>query len=140
LAEEHNNRGEILLALGREQDALLAYQSAGTIWEREFGVDSAPLAYSLTGSGTALIRLGRYREAALALERALAIREKRDKDDGRLAETKSALAAAIFRRGGDPRRSVELARQALQHYERVPESRDQRSEMASLLAKIGTAH
>jgi len=130
-----SNRGEILLALGEAQNALKSYQEADTIWEREFGPQSPAAGYSLTGIGRALIDLARGREAIPFLERALEIRERHDKDDGRLAETEFALARALWQSQKDSSRAMALATKALERSKRVPTATSARTEISTWLAK-----
>lgn len=57
--------------------------------------------------GQAYVRVGRFADAVAALEPALAV------DTGDEAPNKLALAQALWETGGDRRRAVTLAREAL---------------------------
>jgi tetratricopeptide (TPR) repeat protein len=130
-----NNRGEILTALGRLPEALSAYSEAQSVFEQEFGPTDQTVAYALTGVGSTLVRLGRYREALSPLERALIIRQERDPDQARLAETEFALAQALWEARADHGRALDLARRALARCAEAPLSRERRAEISAWLAR-----
>src|SRR6202042_2103569 len=63
-------------------------------------------AWPLTGEGEDLILLGRPREAIAPLERAEALRVQKNARAFDLAETRFALAEAVWNAGGDRARAV----------------------------------
>ncbi|MCY1005244.1 tetratricopeptide repeat protein [Nannocystis pusilla] len=79
-----------------------------------FGPDDAELAYPLHGLGVALVELGRLDEARPLLERALAIRTRKDVRPVDLGELRFALARAVVAR--DRPRALKLASEARTDY------------------------
>ena len=116
LATQLNNRGEILNALGRSRDARTSFEKARIIWERELGLDNPNLAYALTGIGTSYLSEGDPSNAIVPLERAFKIREAYETDPSRRAETRFALARALWESGRDRLRARALAEQAHDSY------------------------
>ena len=116
LATQLNNRGEILNALGRSRDARASFEKARIIWERELGLDNRNLAYALTGIGVSYLSEGDAANAIVPLERAFKIREAQETDPSRRAETRFALARALWESGRDRRRARSLAEQARDSY------------------------
>ena len=116
LATQLNNRGEILNALGRSRDARTSFEKARIVWERELGLDNPNLAYALTGIGTSYLSEGDAANAIVPLERAFKIRETNETDPSRRAETRFALARALWESGRDHLRARSLAEQARGSY------------------------
>ncbi|HEY6477100.1 MAG TPA: tetratricopeptide repeat protein, partial [Polyangia bacterium] len=116
LATQLNNRGEILNALGRSRDARASFEKARIIWERELGLDNRNLAYALTGIGVSYLFEGDWPNAIFPLERAFKIREAQETDPSRRAETRFALARALWESGRDRARARALAEQARESY------------------------
>jgi serine/threonine protein kinase/tetratricopeptide (TPR) repeat protein len=116
LATQLNNRGEILDALGRSRDARASFEKARIIWERELGLDNRNLAYALTGIGISYLSEGDASNALVPLERAFKIREAQETDPSRRAETRFALARALWESGRDHRRARALAEEAHDSY------------------------
>ncbi len=116
LATQLNNRGEILNALGRSRDARTSFEKARIIWERELGLDNRNLAYALTGIGISYLSEGNASNAIVPLERAFKIREIEETDPSRRAETRFALARALWEAGHDHLRARSLAEQAHDSY------------------------
>jgi tetratricopeptide (TPR) repeat protein len=114
-----SNRGEYLSALGRLQEALELFRQALAMWEAQLGPDHPSLGYPLTGIGAALWKLGRADEAVAPLERALRIREAHEPDPPTVAETRLALARALWDSGRDRARARRLAEQAREAYDRA---------------------
>ncbi len=90
----HNNRGSILLALGRAEEAAASYRQALTL--RPDYVEA------LSNLGGVLVRLGRCEEAATACRRALALDPKHAEAHNNLGSAErelgdAASAAASFR-------------------------------------------
>jgi serine/threonine protein kinase/tetratricopeptide (TPR) repeat protein len=116
LATQLNNRGEILNALGRSRDARASFEKARIVWERELGLDNRNLAYALTGIGVSYLSEGDAANAIVPLERAFKIREAHETDPSRRAETRFALARALWESGRDHVRARSLAEQAHDSY------------------------
>src|SRR5450631_2762624 len=116
LATQLNNRGEILDALGRSRDARTSFEKARIIWERELGLDNRNLAYALTGIGSSYLSERDPSNAIVPLERAFKIREAHETDPSRRAETRFALARALWESGRDHLRARSLAEQARASY------------------------
>jgi tetratricopeptide (TPR) repeat protein len=103
------NRGEILNALGRPDEALLLFERCAAIWRASILPDSPWYGYSLTGIGQAQLLKKKPSEAVAPLERALALREKGDPSPARLGETRFALARALWDGNVDHLRAHRLA-------------------------------
>ena len=103
-----NNEGEALNLLGRYPEAEVAYQRAVKL-DRQSGVDADVLAWGLTGLGRALLGQKRPGAAVAPLEEALAIRIEKHAPPAQLAETRFALARALWSRAADRGRAVTLA-------------------------------
>lgn len=101
LAMQMMNRGEVLEALGRHAESEAHHEDALRRWESFLPRDHPWLAYPLTGLGNALRSQGRTREAMPVLERALRIRERGEHSPQPLAETRFALARALWDASGD---------------------------------------
>jgi serine/threonine-protein kinase len=123
LAVQLNNRGEILNAIGRPSEALQSFERARVIWEREVGVEARFLAYGLTGIGVSYLAEGRPTSALVPLERAFRIREAQETDEARRAETKYALARALWESNRDRGRARFLAEQAQASYAKLGSKR-----------------
>jgi len=132
LAVQFNNRGEVLNAIGRPSEALQSFERARIIWEREVGGEARFLAYGLTGIGVSYLAEGRPASALVPLERAFRIREAQETDEARRAETKYALARALWESNRDRARARLLAEQAQRSYAKLG-SRRTESEIASWL-------
>ena len=110
-----NGSGEILNALGRYREARTFF-GRGSIWERQLGSDHRNLAYPLTGIGVGYLAEGKATEALVPLERAVSIREAHEPELSRLAETKFALARALWKSNRSQSRARSLAKEARQAY------------------------
>jgi tetratricopeptide (TPR) repeat protein len=126
-----NNIGEYLSDLGRHEEALQSFRRALPIWEVLHGPRHPFVAYALTGIGRALVELGHPDAALKPLERALEIRLTQEPDAGTVAETRFALALALWRTGGDPVRAGELARRSLEDSKEETQRREIRAALAS---------
>src|SRR5436190_4781609 len=71
-----NLLGSVLQDLGRWDEAEQHYRRAQGMIEREFGPDDADLASALNNLGVLRMARGRLGEAAVLLERSLALRER----------------------------------------------------------------
>lgn len=107
-----NNLGDALRLTGRCDEALANYERANEIRAKALPPDHSHTAYSLTGAGICLVELDRAPEAILMLERALEIREAKEHSVARVAETRFALARALWESGQTTPRARELARKA----------------------------
>jgi serine/threonine protein kinase len=116
LATQLMNRGEILNALGRYRDGRASFERALIIWERELGLDNRNLAFALTGIGIGFLAEGDASSAIVPLERAFKIREAQETDPSRRAETRFALARALWEAGRDRGRARVLADEAREGY------------------------
>jgi len=117
LAKVLSNRGEYLIAEGKAADAIPLFLDALGRWEPQLGPDHSYLAYPLTGLGVAQSKLGRFAEAVPPLERALRIREAHEPNQLQVADTRFALARALWDSGGDRARAVRLAEAARRFYD-----------------------
>jgi tetratricopeptide (TPR) repeat protein len=118
LATAWNNDGEILNSLRRHADARKSFERARRIWERELGPESLMLAYALTGIGISYLAEDEPMLALVPLEHAFKIRESREIDPAKRAETSFALARALWASQRDRPRSYRLADQAKDAYSR----------------------
>jgi tetratricopeptide (TPR) repeat protein/predicted Ser/Thr protein kinase len=112
-----SNEGDYLVALGRPKEAVPVYEDALGRAEKT-GPESPILAYPLAGLGRAWLALGRPDEARPLLEHALRVRT-RGPDDVDVAETRFALARALWTSKADRPRAEELATSAREAYARV---------------------
>jgi serine/threonine protein kinase/tetratricopeptide (TPR) repeat protein len=110
-ADALNCRGESLFGLGRLPEARETFDEALRIEQSE-----RSLAYPLTGLGRVRIAQGEPGAAIAPLERALRIRDAQENDPTFVAETRFALAKALWDSGGDRARAVSLARTAKDKY------------------------
>jgi tetratricopeptide (TPR) repeat protein len=116
LATQVSNRGEILNGLGRYREARESFERARIVWERELGLDHRNLGYALTGIGESFLAEGDASSALAPLERALTIREQHETEPSRLAETRFALARALWDTNRDRARARTLAQRAKDGY------------------------
>jgi tetratricopeptide (TPR) repeat protein len=116
LAMVISNRSEILNALGRYAEARGGFEKARVIWERELGADNLNLGYALTGIGLSYLGEKNPNAALVPLERAFRIREAQELEPSRRAETRFALARALWDSRRDRGRSTTLAADASSTY------------------------
>ncbi len=116
LASFLSNRGEILQALGRHTEARAMFDESLARWTRWLPPDHPWLAYPLTGIGNVLRSEGHADAAVPVLERALALRAGDVQDGVRLAETRFALARALWDARVNRARARSLALQAHEGY------------------------
>jgi len=105
------NTCEVLNRLGRHDEALASCESALEIW-RAAGTDSGMTSYGRTGVGLALLGLGRSREAIGPLETAVADRVSSRLPARLVAESRFALARALWAQTAERPRARTLAKQA----------------------------
>jgi len=128
------NRCEYLNGLGRYADALESCRAALPGVEAAVGREGLWLAYPLTATGVALIGLGRAKEAVPDLRRALAIRERSDPKLDVRAETRFALARALWE-SGDRVAGRATGEAARAEYAKIPKAeRERRAVDAWLVA------
>jgi serine/threonine protein kinase/tetratricopeptide (TPR) repeat protein len=107
-----NTLGQVLVEAGRPTEALGYFERALRLRESKLGSWHPELAFPLTGQGEALLKLGRPAEALGPLERALTVRLSRPVPAKELAETRFALARALWESRGDMARARRLAQEA----------------------------
>jgi tRNA A-37 threonylcarbamoyl transferase component Bud32/tetratricopeptide (TPR) repeat protein len=105
------NEGESLLSLHRNAEALGVFEQASTIWTRA-GASPLMLARGQTGTGMALVALDRPTEALPRLEEALQTQVALHAGLSELADTRFALARALWHDAKAHERALMLARQA----------------------------
>jgi tetratricopeptide (TPR) repeat protein len=116
LAMDISNRSEVLNALGRYVEARAGFERARVIWERELGTDNLNLGYALTGIGMSYLGEKNPNSALVPLERAFRIREAQELEPSRRAETRFALARALWDSHRDRGRAIALAIEASATY------------------------
>lgn len=116
--------GECLNALSRSAEALEPLHQSLVIWEAQVGHVHPYLGYPLTALGHALDALGRSREALPPLERALRVREAGEHDPSPIAETRFALARALWDANADRTRARRLAHAARAAWAQVNDTKD----------------
>jgi tetratricopeptide (TPR) repeat protein len=109
LAQAHDARGDVLVALGRYPDAVAAFRRARAILQNNPEDPHPEDPTALHGLGVASLAEGRPDEAIPLLESALAIREAHEIDAGLVAETRFSLARALWEGGRERRRALSLA-------------------------------
>ncbi|QRN97346.1 serine/threonine protein kinase [Archangium violaceum] len=109
VAQPCNTLGLVLLDAGEPKQALEAFARALRIREHALGAHHPELAGPLTGQGEALMKLGRTAEALAPLERALSLRTTHAVPPVELAETRFALARALWASHRDTARARQLA-------------------------------
>jgi tetratricopeptide (TPR) repeat protein len=127
-----SNRGEMLNALNRHEEAITDFDAALRIWERVFEPKHPDLAAALAGLGKAYLETDKTEQALRPLERALEIQGVAEGLPQRIAETRFALARALWDSGRDRRRAVDLARQARDGYG-LANARDKADEVKAWL-------
>jgi eukaryotic-like serine/threonine-protein kinase len=118
-----NNRGEYLITLGRPVEAVQCLKQSLTSWEGQVGPTHPFLGYPLTALGRAFLALGRPQEALEPLERSLRLREADEPDVLLVAETRFALARALWDTSPKHERALSMAREARAAYERASDTR-----------------
>jgi len=117
-----SNQGELLVALGRPREAASKLEDAIARWPRPDTGESPTLSYPLTGLGQARLALGQAERAMAPLEHALRLREGAPGNAANLAETRFALARALWDAAGDRRRARRLAEEARDGYAHAPDA------------------
>ena len=135
LAHNSSNRGEYLVSLERFPEAIEAFGAALSSWEAQLGPEHRYLGYPLTGIGVARWKQGHLAQALPPLERALRIREAHEPDAATVAETRFALARALWDEGQERPRADLLAEAARDAYAREPSQADHAREVTRWLAE-----
>ncbi len=104
--------GAIEAAEGHHDAGVASYQRALAISEKALGPDHPDVASALTGIAQELLALGKFSAARAAAERALVIRAQPDMPAFELAETRFALARALWPEPAGRPRAHALADQA----------------------------
>ncbi|MEM9458727.1 MAG: tetratricopeptide repeat protein [Myxococcota bacterium] len=145
VASSLNNLGRVVKSQGKYEEAQALYERALGVMKRALGPEHPYIAYPLTGLGAALLGLGRPVDALPVLERALAIRNSDAVDPAELAETRFALARALWTvpaaQGRDRPRARTLAQQARTAYAALGDAwKAQRAETETWLVEhVGVA-
>jgi serine/threonine protein kinase/Tfp pilus assembly protein PilF len=109
-----NNIADALLKQGKPAEALIRYEQALVVREKTLGKNHVNMANELTGIGLTYLSLGKPEQALPPLERALKLREQSPGYPGKLAETRYALARALWGTSRDRERAVLLATSAME--------------------------
>ncbi|MCA9658194.1 MAG: tetratricopeptide repeat protein, partial [Myxococcales bacterium] len=117
LARVHYNVGVSHHLDKRYEDAIASYRRALAAGESIYPADHPEVAYPLAGLGSALVELGRYAEALEPLERALAIRSRKEVPPVDIGEIRFALARALP--SDAHARALALAEEAARDYEAI---------------------
>jgi tRNA A-37 threonylcarbamoyl transferase component Bud32/tetratricopeptide (TPR) repeat protein len=111
-----SNYAEILNQLGRFAEAREMARRSLAIFERESSLEGAVLSFPLTALGLGYLGEGMAEEAMPPLERAVAIRDRREKHPANLGEVHFALARALGQVGREAPRARALALAARAEY------------------------
>jgi tetratricopeptide (TPR) repeat protein len=110
------NLGGVYFVTNRLEQALAQHRQALALYERALPPDHSEIGIVLTGLGNDLVELGRAAQAIAPLERAVALRERLRLAPGELADSRVALAHALFATGRDRARALRLAHEAELEY------------------------
>jgi tetratricopeptide (TPR) repeat protein len=120
VAHSLDNLGSLAVEEGKHAEAYRYFERTLAIRTKALSADHLDVAVSLTGLGQALIGQGKSADALAYLERALSIRSANEVDPLLLAETRFALAQALWATsvdaGPERARARELAEQARDGY------------------------
>jgi tetratricopeptide (TPR) repeat protein len=116
IAAAQVNIGAVYYMTHRHEEALGYYQRALSTFVNTLGPDHPHVAYALTGLGDCYLVAGELDKAIEHLERALRIREQTGAGVWSMAETRFALAEALWDAGRNRKRAIELARKARDGY------------------------
>ncbi|MEX1366634.1 MAG: serine/threonine-protein kinase, partial [Nannocystaceae bacterium] len=138
VATSLHNLGDVASSQEQYEDAQEFYERALAIFDEALDPQHPDHAFALTGLGNALIALDRPADALLPLERALSIRTTHQVEPVLLADTRFALARALWAApadlGGDRPRARPLAEQARETYASLGDTgRDGLDEIAAWL-------
>ncbi len=105
------NLGSVLLNQHQFDQAHRLFERALVLWEKKHGAEHLLVSYPLTGLGLSLIEQKKPAQALVFLQKALRLRQAEACGADDLAETRFALARALWHTG-QTSRALELARQA----------------------------
>ena len=134
LARAFGNRGEILKNLGRYAEAETDLRESIERYSVAIDRDHSWVAYPLTALGTTLLATNRAKQAVSVLEKALRIREPVETPD-LVAETRFALARALWTAGTDATRARKLATAAYEDYAQLPSAAPRAAEVDAWLKR-----
>jgi len=126
-ANLHANRGDVLLELGRYEEAEREFATALGVVRRELSSNHETLSQVLHGLGEARLAEGQPDAAIPLLHEALAIRETSEVDELLTANTRFALARALWPSGTKRNRARLLAASAREVYQRHHSADKERS-------------
>jgi eukaryotic-like serine/threonine-protein kinase len=118
VAVVETNLAAVLIHAKRYQDARPHLERSLKIYAKTMP-DAPEVAFPLTSLGAVELHLGLPAAAIAPLERALTLRDANHVDPQYGAETRFALAQALWQSGRDRRRALTLAREAQQTYEKL---------------------
>jgi tetratricopeptide (TPR) repeat protein len=126
LAQNYANLGTDLFRLGRVDEARALHEKALAIYEAKLQPGSDDIALVSTALANDLLAQGDPDAALVLAERAFEIRKDAKIDPSELAQTRWALARALFdaKRGRDRARARPLAQQAREVFASAPPSPD----------------
>jgi tetratricopeptide (TPR) repeat protein len=116
LSEPLNNYGEVLSESGRHREAEPVLREAIEHMTARFGAEHEVQAYPLLPLGNTLVATGRAKEGVAVLDKALAIRERSEPNRHLIAETRFALARALWEENADRARARQQAIAAREDY------------------------
>jgi len=111
-----HNVGAIFVERGEYAVARTYLERALAIFEKKLGPEHPLAAYPLTSLSDVYLELGRLDQATVFAERAVRIREAKPGDAADLAESRLALAEALWTTRRDRPRALALAKQARDAY------------------------
>ncbi len=112
----HSNIGEVYLAQNNWAASLTEFNQAMAIVEPKLGPNHPLLAYPLKGLGLTLLAKNQFSDAVIHLERAISLTNVDECDPAELAEMNWALARSLALLDLQPKRRLDLARNALDIY------------------------
>jgi tetratricopeptide (TPR) repeat protein len=134
-ANAYNSVGEAFILLGRYAEAERPFAEAARITRQALGARHVEIAYPLFGLGRVKLAAGDPAKAVPLLEESLSIREEGEHDPVRIADTRFALARALWDSGRDRRRAIALATRANDAYARQGRLESARSAKSWLAAR-----
>jgi eukaryotic-like serine/threonine-protein kinase len=135
LAQPLGIRGESLELLGRHAEAERDLRAAIELSTSWVGADHPWTAMHLTALGKTLAAEHRERDATTVLEKALRIREHAEPNKELVAETRFALARALWDIDPDDARALSLAKAARDTYGKLPQQLKHTAEIDAWLAR-----
>jgi len=117
--------GDVQRELQDFDGASKSFSTALELAEKHYGADDIHVVVALTGLGSSLVDLRKPDEAVEPLDRALAILDRREKEDDPTyrAAAEFHLARALWDQQQDLRRAMKLARKARDVFAKDPEAK-----------------